>query len=151
MAFLSTSQHGGSAGKEFNMSRFDTSVTGVTTDTSADLTWTRGYAVEGEVNVADAEAAVAKLNAEKFAGIDTWRLPMPKELFGLVDHDRFAPAIDTDAFESGSHDWVWTGKELASSSDGVWFVDFGDGDVDLNLRDDRAFVRAVSGPSPAGQ
>jgi len=133
------------------MSRFDTSVTGITTDTSTGLTWTRGYAIEGEVNVADAEAAVAKLNAEKFGGIDTWRLPMPKDLFGLVDHERFAPAIDTDAFESGAYDWVWTGKELASSSDYVWVVGFYDGYVDGYRRSGEAFVRAVSGPSPAGQ
>lgn len=133
------------------MSRYDTSVTGITTDTSTSLTWTRGYAVEGEVNVADAEAAVAKLNAEKFGGIDTWRLPMPKELFGLVDHDRYAPAIDTDAFASGAHDWVWTGKELASSSVYVWVVYFSYGNVYHDHRDYGAFVRAVSGPSPAGQ
>lgn len=133
------------------MSRFDTSVTGITTDTSNGLIWTRGYAVEGEVNFADAEAAVAKLNTEKFGGIDTWRLPQPKELFGLVDHDRYAPAIDTDAFESGAYDWVWTGKERASSSGSVWVVDFDLGLVDGNRRSNFAFVRAVSGPSPAGQ
>ena len=133
------------------MSRFDTSVTGITTDTSTGLIWTRGYAVEGEVNFADAEAAVAKLNEDGFMGAFDWRLPTPHELFGLVDHDRYAPAIDTDAFDSGKYDWVWMGKETASSSGGVWIVHFGHGYVDHDHRNSNAFVRAVRGPSPAGQ
>jgi hypothetical protein len=133
------------------MSRFDTSVTGITTDTSTGLIWTRGYAVEGEVNFAGTEAAIAKLNEDGFMGAFDWRLPTPHELFGLVDHDRYAPAIDTEAFESGTYDWVWTGKETASSSGCVWVVDFSNGYVDGNPRSYKAFVRAVSGPSPAGQ
>jgi hypothetical protein len=133
------------------MSRFDTSVTGITTDTSTGLIWTRGYAVEGEVNFAGTEAAIAKLNEDGFMGAFDWRLPTPHELFGLVDHDRYAPAIDTEAFESGTYDWVWTGKETASSSDYVWIVNFNNGNVNNNHRHGEAFVRAVSGPSPAGQ
>lgn len=132
-------------------SRFDTSAPGITSDNSTGLVWTRAYATEGEVTFADAEAAVASLNEQGFMGFFDWRLPTVHELFGLIDHARYAPAIDTDAFESAAYDWVWTGTPLASASDDVWVVFFGYGDVNHHRRDNYAFVRAVRGPSPAGQ
>jgi hypothetical protein len=133
-------------------SRFDTSVTGLTTDTTTGLTWSRGYAVPGEITFADAEAAISFINGKSFGGFSDWRLPTVQELFGLVDHTRHSPAIDTDAFESGAYEWVWTSTPYAaSSSDGVWIVGFSDGYVDYNRRGHYAFVRAVRGPSPAGQ
>jgi hypothetical protein len=133
------------------MSRFDTSATSVTTDNATGLTWTRGYAAKGEVTHAKAETAIKKLNEKKFAGFDDWRLPTVPELFGLVDRTRYAPAIDTDAFESGEWDWVWTSESLASSSDYVWVVNVSYGLVNGSPRYTNAFVRAVRGPSPAGQ
>jgi retron-type reverse transcriptase len=39
----------------------------------------------------------------------------------------------------------------ASSSDYVWIVNFNNGNVNNNHRNNKAFVRAVSGPSPAGE
>ncbi|UPG89305.1 DUF1566 domain-containing protein [Luteibacter aegosomaticola] len=134
------------------MDRFDTSTTGITTDAVSGLIWTRGYATEGEVNYEDAEAAVAKLNEQQFGGFSDWRLPTVKELFALVDHERFKPAIDTNAFESGEYDWVWSSTPVASAPAFAWVVGFYLGDVGYGHRGyGNAFVRAVRSSSPAGQ
>ena len=135
------------------MSRFDISTKGITLDSTTGLTWTTNYAKKGEVTFDGAQKAIEALNKKEFGGFTDWRLPTVQELFGLVDHARYRPAINAEAFKSGETDWVWTSTPLASSSVYVWGVYFSHGYVNLLHRDDSdAFVRAVrGGASPSGQ
>jgi hypothetical protein len=98
-----------------------------------------------------AQAHVDKLNAERYLGFADWRLPTVQELFGLVDHTRSSPAIDTDAFPHCKSLWYWTDTPCAWSSGHAWFVNFSLGYVGYGGRDYLAFVRAVRRVSPAGQ
>ncbi|HET6807222.1 MAG TPA: DUF1566 domain-containing protein [Frateuria sp.] len=118
-------------------------------DQRTSLMWTAGEL--GELTYADAEARIAALNAERFLGFDDWRLPTIPELFGLVDHSRTSPAIDTDAFPGAESDWYWSSTTCAWSSGCAWVVGFDDGYVNSNHRASGAFVRAVRRVSPAGQ
>jgi hypothetical protein len=119
-------------------------------DTRTALMWTAGEL--GEITHADAEAKIAALNAERFLGFDDWRLPTIQELFGLVDHSRRLPAIDTNAFPGCKSDWYWSSTISAWSSGCAWLVAFYYGHVGYGNRNSRAFVRAVRGvSSPAGQ
>lgn len=135
------------------MSRFDISTKGVTLDSTTGLTWTTNYAKKGEVTFDGARKAIDALNKKEFGGFGDWRLPTVHELFGLVDHTRYRPAINTEAFTSGEADWVWTSTDVASSSGAVWSVHFYLGSVDYLSRGGHdAFVRAVrGGASPSGQ
>jgi hypothetical protein len=113
-------------------------------DTTTGLMWSAsdvgGTPDDREINHDDAEKACAELN---LAGHADWRLPTPHELFGLVDHARHRPAIDTDAFPSCASDWYWSGCRLAADPDYAWVVNFHHGGVSHYHRDDYARVRAV--------
>jgi hypothetical protein len=122
-------------------------------DAATRLTWQQAGSASKMRNDGPAEEYVAKLNAEKFGGIDTWRLPDDMELSTLPDRARRKPSIDpVFACEA---DYYWTNKPYiesdGSSSVYAWIVHFAFGDVDGHGRGSDAFVRAVSGPAPAGQ
>jgi hypothetical protein len=123
-------------------------------DPRTGLTWEQSGS-DKAMTYDEVDAYIAKLNAEKFAGIDTWRQPDDQELSAIVDRSRRNPAIDP--IFSCKPEWYWTSKPLmntdgASSSGYVWIVSFSLGNVHhYGHRSSKAFVRAVSGPSPAGQ
>jgi hypothetical protein len=129
--------------------RFVTSDDGTTvTDNKTGLTWSQDK-VGGKGNYESAEKAVAEC---RVGGHEDWRIPSRVELESILDLERHSPAIDP-AFTCDTNYWYWTSTPYAaSSSDYVWFVYFGGGSVDSGLRrNGSAFVRAVRGPSPAGQ
>jgi hypothetical protein len=99
----------------------------------------------------EAKAAIKGMNDTKYGGRDNWTLGKVRTHVADLDYSRYAPAIDTSFYPSAKSDWVWTEETYASSSGCAWLVGFGDGFVDDRVRDDYAFVRAVSGPAPAGQ
>lgn len=118
-------------------------------DSRTALMWTT--AETDRLTHAEAQDHVDQLNASGFLGFTDWRLPTPQELFGLVDHRRYEPAIDTDAFPRCKRSWYWTGTPVAWSSVCAWVIDFADGYVGNGLRrDDDAFVRAVRRAAPVG-
>ena len=111
-------------------------------DPAKGLTWDARETLR--LTFEQAEAHVAKMNAEKYGGFDNWRLPTYHELTGLVDVTRHSPAIDTEKFPNCESDWYWTGTPAAASPAGyAWVVSFGSGDALWGRRDSRAFVRAV--------
>ncbi len=81
-------------------------------DQRTGLMWTAKDA--GTATFCDAPALIADLNAKAFAGFTDWRLPTLQELFGIADHSRFSPAIDTDAFPSCKGGWYWSSTVYAS-------------------------------------
>jgi hypothetical protein len=92
----------------------------------------------------EAEAHVAKLNSESYAGFADWRLPTRVELLTLVDDTKWNPAIDTEKFADCKSDWYWTSTPAANSpTDYAWFVYFYYGNANWNHHDNHAFVRAV--------
>lgn len=118
------------------------------TDTQTGLTWSRNDVGDGDLEFAEAEAAIAKLNAETFAGQADWRLPTVHELFGLVDLTRTGPAIDVEAFPTCARDWYWTGTPHAwSPSACAWAVGFYLGVAYNFHRGYGCRVRAVRGSS----
>jgi hypothetical protein len=89
------------------------------------------------------EELIVRLNAERHAGFDDWRVPTVKEGFSITDHTRYSPAANTEFFPDMQSDWYRTSTPTAWSSDGVFCVHFGYGGVDGLGRDGRAFVRPV--------
>lgn len=129
--------------------RFTVSDDGLTVaDAQTGLVWQQAGS-DKRYDFADAAGYIESLNDDEFGGFDDWRLPTDHELCSIVDRSRYNPAIDSTF--GCQPNYYLTSTPLASSSDGVWFVDFGGGYVGNARRYHDAFVRAVRGPSPAGQ
>ena len=112
------------------------------------LTWLAHDLSGRRMTHAEAEAAVAACTT---LGFNDWKLPDVPQLFSNVDRTRFNPAVKADSLPNIKSDWYWTSERLASSSDYAWVVYFVNGNVNYNLRDLKAFVRAVRVAAPAGQ
>lgn len=104
------------------------------------LMWTRKSF--GRFTFKEAEAHIAKLNSEKYAGHSDWRLPTVEELFFLADRSKFAPAIDASVFECESA-YYWSSTPYAPLSGVAWGVYFNSGFSDYLSRGYGNFVRAV--------
>src|SRR6185503_10252988 len=68
--------------------------------------------------------------AHKYCADLGGRLPSVKELFSLVDHEKYDPAIDKDIFPDTKSAWYWTATPYKASSGYAWCVRFYDGIVD---------------------
>lgn len=96
------------------------------------------------VDYATAEKACAALG-------EGWRLPTRQELESILDLSRHNPSADPERFPDMKSDWYWSSTPCAWSSDHAWCVDFNNGNVNNNHRDNNnAFARAVRSV-PAGQ
>jgi hypothetical protein len=147
--FLGALKLTGDAANTFGTTeRFTTSEDGTTvTDNKTGLTWSQDK-IGGKVTYEKAEKAVAEC---RLGGFDDWRIPTRAELESILNLERHSPAIDP-VFACNTDYWYWTSTPYAaSSSDCVWVVNFSDGYVSHYHRYYNAFVRAVRGPSPAGQ
>jgi hypothetical protein len=81
---------------------------------------------------------------------DGWRLPTIKELVSLVDHSRFAPAINTEFFPGTPNVYFWTSTPYAdlSAISSSWVVDFYNGYANHRYQGNRGCVRLVRENQP---
>jgi hypothetical protein len=106
-------------------------------DNTTGLEWSAG--IIGEANWADAKKLVADC---KLLGKTDWRLPTVKELAGLIDYDRYDPAVDPAHFK-GEFGWTWSGTPYKGDSGYAWLVFLHYGSVYWLLQSIRGRVRAV--------
>ncbi len=89
----------------------------------------------------DAKKYIARLNQEKFAGYDDWRLPTLVEAMSLIEARKMANNLYIDPAFDAKYWWIWT-SDLSSASR-AWSVDFEFGHCeDLDL-DYSRYIRAV--------
>ncbi|MCP4697683.1 MAG: DUF1566 domain-containing protein [Gammaproteobacteria bacterium] len=79
------------------------------------------------------------------AGYDDWRLPEAGELSTLVDDRLFEPAIDTSAFFGARSSYYWSGSTDVRNLNDAWNVNFSNGFVYVNNKDNINYVRCVRG------
>ncbi len=75
----------------------------------------------------DTEKYTQDVNAAGLCGANDWRMPTVKELEGIADRGRVAPAIDPVFFPNTPSSVVWSGSPNASYSNDAWLVHFGYG------------------------
>lgn len=125
------------------MSRFIDNKDGTVTDVSTGLIWQREHADKMNWKEARKYATNTKL---RLGGYKDWRLPTPRELFGLVDHSRVNPAT---AFPKTPPDWFWTSvsytKKRKRLSSYAWGVNFCSGSVGCPPKNNSYYVRCVRG------
>ena len=93
----------------------------------------------------DAFAVIlAALNTSPcFAGHCDWRIPNVKELQSIVDYSKTNPASSVPGSTAADNDWSSTTN--AGNSSNAWNVNFNDGNVNNDDKNNSLRVRAVRG------
>jgi hypothetical protein len=90
-------------------------------------------------------AAISFCEQLSYATFDDWRLPTRIELVSLLDLSRTNPALELQAFPSGSSQWFWTASNDAADAAKAWYVYFYFGYPDVDDRSVENRVRCVRG------
>lgn len=96
------------------------------------------------MNDADTDAAVAKLNADAYLGITTWRRPEPWEALTQVAYVNEDVMADRDLYPDAQSAHYWTSQTVPWETSYVFAVLFYYGYVNYLGRDYRAFCRPVA-------
>lgn len=74
----------------------------------------------------------------------TWRLPTLKELFSIVEYNRFNPALDKKIFKYTYPRYYWSADARGDFSNEAYVVGMKIGSVALSSKVNESFVRCVS-------
>jgi hypothetical protein len=113
--------------------RFADHGNGTATDNLTGLMWTKNANLpNGYMNWQQALNYVAGMNAGTYPnyGYHDWRLPNRKELFSLIDHSRYNPALPADhPFTNVQAYYYWSSTTVAGYPAFAWIVGMRSGDV----------------------
>ena len=108
-------------------------------DAFTGLMWQRGGS-SGLMKFADAEQYVHRMNAEKFAGFNDWRLPTVEEAMSLMEPQSYEDSHIDPVFERAIS-FIWTSDH---TSDGrIWMLYFYDGILSIEGSGFNAWVRVT--------
>jgi len=131
---------GSSASQE---SRFTFHEDGTLTDNVTGLMWQR----EDDGVSREWGDAVAYCQDLDLGGHSDWRLPDVKELKSVVDHSRYSPAIDTEAFPGtkSNTSCYWSSSTHVYYPGYAWAVYFSSGHISRSYkdRDGYGYVRCI--------
>jgi hypothetical protein len=127
--------------------RFVDNLDGTVTDNCTGLRWQKNWAdVDGDGSSTDQDSlewceALAYCENLSFADHDDWRMPNVRELQSIADYGHSDPAMDP-VFRT-IPDYYWSSSSYADDPTYAWQVDFYDGVVDIDTKDEVYYVRAV--------
>jgi serine/threonine protein kinase len=126
--------------EDITINHFVNAGDGAVRDKTTGLVWKRAGSDYG-LSWHDAVSYISELNDQRFADLDTWRLPTVNELFSLYDYRNRKGECRTSLLSS-SEKWLWSSDRHGNRD--AWYVN-----LDLCYADwqdvmCRNFVRAVS-------
>ncbi|MDO6684057.1 MULTISPECIES: Lcl C-terminal domain-containing protein [unclassified Agarivorans] len=124
-------------------------------DLDTNLMWARctlgrtwdGSTCNGAAQTKSWNQAVEEGPNSTLAGYNDWRLPNIKELSYLIEYNCYSPAINETFFssEQGISMPFWTATPDSYNASKAWFINFINGQVGLDKKDDDYGVRLVRG------
>ena len=106
---------------------------------------TNGGAAGTPGNGTDTEDFIAALNAANFGGFSDWRLPIRKELRGIVENKGNQPTIDNAIFPNTQTSDYWSATPRDNLNVKAWIMNFENGFDNDPEKSDSLYVRAVRG------
>ncbi len=143
------------AGILFSADNFTDNGNGTVTDNNTKLIWQKCSASVGESGTNCSSGTAAPLpweNAVSYCKDLTlgerknWRLPHIKELFSIMNYEKFNPTIDLFYFPNTIPSSYWSSNVNVNSTDYAWVVAFSNGMVHGNAKTNKTYIRCVSGP-----
>ncbi len=117
-----TSTFGEDSDYNMNIPSFTDNGNGTITDNNTGLIWQKSDG--GEMTY---ESAVLYCDNLVLGGYSDWRLPTPAELFGILNHGRLNPAMDTIYFTKTLAEYWWSANKQTDDSTKVWVTNSGGG------------------------
>lgn len=114
-------------------------------DQETGLCWHRSGSAQ-PLSQKAAPAYVAELNRQARGGRRDWRLPTLPELISLFTREKSALGLYIDPVFDSRQPFCWSAT--ASPAGGAYGVLFFPGSIQVQDRDQRAFIRAAAGESP---
>ncbi|MDZ7359611.1 MAG: DUF1566 domain-containing protein [candidate division KSB1 bacterium] len=120
---------------------YDSQKESVVMDYATGLMWQQG-GTEKSMGWKDAQEYIEKLNREKFAGYDDWRLPTLEEAMSLMEPKKMNGYLYIDPVFDPEPRWIWTADKKSAGR--AWYVDFNFGGcVHYDIGYYGYYVRAV--------
>lgn len=109
-------------------------------DETTKLMWERSGSDE-QVNYRNAEAYIEKLNHDRFAETNDWRLPTLKEALTLLEKEKGSNGLLIAPEFDKKQKWIWVSDKVNATRG--WIVGFDNGCYLSDLSYDNGYVRAV--------
>jgi hypothetical protein len=92
----------------------------------------------------DTRSFVDAMNAQRWCGINRWRLPTTAELLSLVVTDHLTLVADRNYFPDTQSSHYWTNQSYAPDNTKAWYVYLSDGSVASTLKSQPMYLRLVA-------
>ena len=117
------------------------------TDALTGLTWARNANLfDYPYSLDEGLERLETLNREALSGLSDWRLPSRRELFSLVSHQNYNPALVSDhPFENVFHGYYWTATPCARLPDQAWYIHLGGARIYRGRQSGTCLIWPVSG------
>jgi hypothetical protein len=110
---------------QINLHQFIDNGNGTITDKGTGIMWQKATSSE----TYNWEDTLKYCEDMILSGYSDWRLPDIKELFSLVDENKFSLSIDKTFFPDTKNSCYWSSSTSILYSEQAWQVDFGGGNV----------------------
>lgn len=109
-------------------------------DRTTGLLWQQSGSAD-QMNYEAAQAYIARLNREKFAGFADWRLPTLEEAMSLIKPAEYPAMYIASAFDETQR-WIWTADRSSEYPAEIWYAGFYGGYCDSSNRGSEIYVRS---------